>query len=248
MNEKDRVLSVEKAIDLLNCYSIDKKELSIQDFVSLSGHKRTTVYRLLNSLILKGIISQKTATGTYQLGLPLLHYSSIVSESLNLREAAWETLQELSTQTQETINLNIIENDRRVCIEKIDSVNMIREKVSIGQSYHLLKGANGKVLLAFSPKEYMDHLINQLKKEEDKQKIINELLLIRQKGFAFSKNEPIEGAFALSAPIFTHENKLAGSISISGLSSTLNQEKKAYYISCILTATKKVSGKLGHIH
>lgn len=245
MNEKDRVLSVEKAADLLFCFSKEKRKLSLQDFVKITGWKRTTLYRLLNSLVLKGLIKKDKSSGTYELGLPLLRLSSLVSDGLELRKESWEVMNDLSQSTNETINLNICEDARRVCIEKIDSGNMIRQHITVGQSYSLLNGASGKVLLAFSPNEFIEGYLFQHLNEAERQSVHQELEAIRQQGFAFSKNERVDGAFALSAPIYTQHQLLAGCLTIAGLSSTINEEKQTNYTFRIIEATKLISIKMG---
>lgn len=249
LNNKDRVQSVEKAADLLYCFLNHRKELSLKELVELTGWKRTTIYRILNSLVIKGFVNKNHSTGTYSLGLTFLNFGALVSERLDLREKAMKTMKELSASTNETISLNIIEDQCRVCIEKIDSQNMVRHHISIGQFYSLLKGASGKTLLAYSSQRFLHEYycskeilsLNKTKLSE----LENELNIIRNQGYGFSKDERVKGAFAVSAPIFFHDGELAGGLTISGLSSTMNEEKKSYYISQLKKAVQIISKNMG---
>ncbi|WP_424236883.1 IclR family transcriptional regulator [Bhargavaea ginsengi] len=235
MKDKERVMSVEKAMSLLFAFRHNKRRMTIQDFVSHTGYSRPTLYRLLNSLMVTGMIS-KDHEGFYHLGTPILQLSSIIHEDLDIRKSARPDMEALFNQTGETITLNILENGSRVCIEKIDSRNLIRQEVIIGKAYPLDRGATGKVLLAYTT----EHAVIDSKSEND-----SNLNTIRKNGYAHSSNERLDGVFSFSAPLFDSGNHLSGCLSLSGLSSNLTEEKIMTYPRHLKQAANSVTEKLG---
>ncbi|KZE38828.1 hypothetical protein AV656_07960 [Bhargavaea cecembensis] len=235
MKDKERVMSVEKAISLLFTFGHDQRKMTIQDFARHTGYSRPTLYRLLNSLMVTGMIS-KDHDGCYHLGTPILQLSSIINEDLDIRKSARPDMEELFNQTGETITLNVLENGSRVCIEKIDSRSLIRQEVIIGKAYPLDRGATGKVLLAYTT----EHAVIDSKSEND-----GDLNTIRRNGYAHSSNERIDGVFSFSAPLFHSGNHLAGCLSLSGLSSNLTEEKMMDYPRHLKKAANSVTEKLG---
>src|SRR5690554_1179527 len=115
----ETVQSVERAIDLLFCFSLQEPELTINDFVTKTGLNRTTVFRLLNSLKEKDLIIKDEELGVYRLGLAFVGFGQIVTENLDVRKVALPILKRLSQITNETVSLNFLQAKRRVCVEKV---------------------------------------------------------------------------------------------------------------------------------
>ena len=53
----------------------------------------------------------------------------------------------------ETASVYIAEGDSRICLDHVESTHSLRRVIPIGESLPLYKGAAGKVLLAWAPKE-----------------------------------------------------------------------------------------------
>lgn len=247
MKANDSVQAVERAVDLLYCFSLKKPELTINDFVTQTNLKRTTVYRLLASLMNKGLVVKNEIAGTYKLGTPFLIFYQIVNETLDIRMEALPIMKELGDLTNETVSLNIIQGLSRVCIEKIDGTEDIREFIKLGFPYPIFKGASGKLLLAYSSDDFVEQVLQSFSNEGiDKEAFIKELHKIKEQGYAFSMNERIVGAFAISTPIFGLKNELLGGLSISGLSMRLTDTSIQKMIDNAIIAAKTISRKMGN--
>ncbi|WP_209124260.1 IclR family transcriptional regulator [Alkalihalobacillus sp. BA299] len=251
IKQNDKVQSVERAIDLLYCFSLQQPELALQDFIDKTGLKKTTVFRILNSLKTKGLIIKNESTGTYKLGIPLLGLSQIVSEGLDVRQEALPIMKMLSTEIKETVSLNIIQAKHRVCIEKVEGQEDIRQFIKLGYPYPILRGASGKILIAYSDQVLLDELINDWNEFNEipikKVQLEEELKKIRLDGYSFSKNERAVGAYSISAPIFNVNNQLIAGLSVSGLTTRLTAEDKQIYIQKLKKASYEISKQMGYI-
>jgi len=249
--DRDKVQSVERAIDLLLCFSVQKPELKLNDFIEKTNLKRTTVYRLLSSLQSKGMLMKNEENGTYKLGLPFIGFAQIVSENLDMRQEALPVMKKLADETKETVSLNVIQATRRICVEKVDGIEDIRQFIKLGFPYPILKGASGKLLLAYASDFFVKEVVHEWETSSneiiDLSRLKEELALIRDQGYAFSMNERVMGAFAISTPIFGVNDQILGGLSISGLSIRLTEEKKRSFIEKALDATKEISRKMGAI-
>ncbi|MFD1414519.1 IclR family transcriptional regulator [Oceanobacillus jeddahense] len=245
MDNKNNVQSVERAVDLLFCFSMDEYELSISDFVDKTKLNRTTVFRILQTLKVKGIIIQNEQTGLYRLGYEFIRMAQIVNENLDIRQDALPYLKKLSKETKETVSLNIIRAKRRICIEKVDGTEDIRQFVELGYPYYLVKGASGKVLLAFNSKEYAEEALKEWESVHgtiiNREEFYQELESIRENKVAISDSDRVFGAYSVSAPIIGPDEKPIAGISISGLSIRLTEEKKAVYKKLIRDTAIEIS-------
>lgn len=247
MKERQIVQSVERALDILNCFSIDEPELTINDIMKKTGLTKTTVFRLLDTLKYKNFIERDESKLTYRLGMQLLRLGHAAKETIDIRNEALPIMEYLSKQTGQTISLNIVYDQHRICIEKIDGTSEIREIIKLGYPYLIVKGASGKVLLAHMDQETVDKIIQNLENEEiNRKKLLEELKKIKKAGYAYSVNERINGAFAISAPIFGSDHKLLAGISISGFAIDLQEQDIKQYKQLILEKSKALSIKLGY--
>lgn len=72
-NEKSvyRVQSLERALDILNCFTFQNREMSLSEVVKLTKLNKTTAKRLISNLTYRGYLQQDLNTKRYQLGLRL---------------------------------------------------------------------------------------------------------------------------------------------------------------------------------
>ncbi|KMJ55576.1 hypothetical protein AB685_26520 [Bacillus sp. LL01] len=245
----DTVQSVERAIDLLYCFSINEPELSINDLVEKTGLKRPTVFRLLTSMKEKNLIVRDENTGVYKLGLPFIGFGQIVSETIDVRKEAVPILKALSKQTNETVSLNIIQERRRVCVEKVDGMGDIRQFVRLGYPYPLVRGASGQIFLAYSDQEFIEQVLTEWKEnngdEVNRAKYFDNLMKIKKDGIATSKNDRAFGAYSISAPVFNVTGQMIAGLSMSGLAARLTDEMEKEFKDLVVKSALHLSQKLG---
>ncbi len=109
---------------------------------------------------------------------------------------------------------------------------------SAGLDLRLTVGASGKVILAHMP-------ASLAKVDFDPRKYARELALIKERGFAISKDELIQGAVAVSAPFFDGTGRVAGSLSVFGPSARLGPSQVAKFGKLLLRETQQISQVLG---
>ncbi|WLD93702.1 IclR family transcriptional regulator [Alkalihalobacillus sp. AL-G] len=245
------VRAVDRALEILNCFSSKKSQLSIGEICGITGLTKSTSFRLLASLEHKGFIEKDEKSHQYKLGVKLLELGNVVQESFNLRDSALPVMKDLAEKTGETVNVNIIQGHNRVCIEKIDGKHALRKVSEVGLLLPLYRGASGKLLLAFCEPDQIIEILNIAKDHQTPHDYINnlkiELFTIREKGYSTSVNERLDGTASVSAPIRDHTGNVIAGITISGPSIRFTDEKIAQFIEDVIGAGKSISSRLGYV-
>lgn len=247
-NDKSIVRSVERALQLLKCFSFEHKEMSLATLSKISGLPKTTVFRLLTCLEEQGFVEKDTLTQNYKLGLVLFQLGNIVASNMELRKVSIPIMEELAEKTGETININIVRDNKRVCIEKKDGSHDLRQFIEIGKSVPLYRGASGKLLLAFLPEEQKFEILESAKDDLRKsiEQMVAELDEIKRKGYAVSRDERVLGAAAVSTPIFDYTGKLVAGLTISGAAVRFTKERIDEFIKLAIDGALRISQALGY--
>lgn len=241
------VQSIERASKILECFSLDKPVLSFTELVKGTNLSKSTLSRLLSTLLNLEYIKQDHLTEKYSLGFKLFNLGSIVSANISLRKVALPHMHQLCEELKETISLNIIERDERVYLEMVESPEDLRNFVKVGQRNSLFSGASGKLLLAFTEAGASEKLIENNIVFDSKQRkdLKEELAIIRDKGYVFMEEGRVKGTFVCSAPIFDHTNKCSGSLTVAGPIHRLQEKREDYIITRTLETCSSISRELG---
>ena len=110
----------------------------------------------------------------------------------------------------------------------------------------------GKVILANLPRNEVIDIIQQtgLPRHTEKtitteKELLENLVMIKQRGFGIEREENETGITCIAAPIFNHRGEIAGAISISGTALRMNDDKIAAIKDKLIEVGTKVSQRLG---
>lgn len=245
------IKSIKKAIDVLDCFSIDKDVLGVADISRMTGITPSTVSRILSTLRRKHCVEIDPKSGRYCLGTKVYGWAQIVHSRLKLSEVALPAMGELRDACGEEVALYIREGISRICIAKVDSTYNVAKKTTIGVPLPFHCGAAGKVLLAYQPVAIRKRLISMPLEQytpftiTDPTVLEEELEKIRDEGVAYSTSEREVGAYSIVAPVRNGFSEVVASLSISGPQFRLSEEKVAVYKKLVQDAAEKISVNLG---
>ncbi|BCJ86965.1 IclR family transcriptional regulator [Effusibacillus dendaii] len=216
--EKGTVRSVERALDILLCFSGMEMELGLSDIAKKVNLHKSTVHRLLTSLESRGFIRRHPQTEKYRLGWSVLELVSNVYQSDDLSSIVLPEMTQLRDEVGETISLYIRVGNERIRTQAVESNQPVRRVANIGQRLPLHVGASGKVLLAWLDSHLLDEVMNDPSWPKDlpKRPFKEALQQTREKGYAISIEERETGAAAVAVPIFGRDKQIVAALSISG--------------------------------
>src|SRR5437660_1256543 len=98
--------TVGKAMSLLELFTTAKPEIGLSELARLSNFDKATARRLLVSLMDHGLLEQDRETRLYRLGAGLVRLARIRESQFPLLPVAMPILQDLASQTGETVHLS----------------------------------------------------------------------------------------------------------------------------------------------
>jgi DNA-binding IclR family transcriptional regulator len=223
------------------------------DLAQVLGVDRSTAYRLLYTLKVKGYLDQDPTTHEF---LPnpskFFALSSEVAGPMNWSAIATSFLQVLRDRTRETANLGVLQEHEVVYVGQVQGQEALIVNHSLGTRRPLHCSALGKAILAFLPTAEAEWLIRQTQLTAktprtitDPQALRQHLRQVRRQGFAVDDEETFEGVRCIAAPILNHQGQVIASMGISGPSTRMTLERIATLAEIVVEAAGQTSAALG---
>ena len=231
MAEKTGVQSVERIFQLIEQLAAHPTGVSLQKLAGETGLAKSTVHRLLASLVSLGYAAQEPETGRYRLTLKMFELSSGIVNSMEIMDVAKAHLERLSQRTGEAVHLVIRDARDIVYIYKTESGPM-RMSSRVGLRSPLYCTGVGKAILATLPPEEVEDVWNHssLKKLTsrtvvDLTEMQDQLAEVRANGYAIDDEENEVGVRCVAVAIPGPDGRAESAFSISGLAPYMTPER-----------------------
>ena len=217
------------------------------------GEPRTTVYRLIRSLVGVGFVEPGSHRGTYRLGLRLFRLGGAVVARFDERQAALPQMEHLHDVTGETVFLCVRRGLQAVCIERIEGSHVVSLALRLGGALPLHAGAAPRALLAAEPRAAWDQYADSAGDLEaftpatprTRAQLCEELEAVRRQGYSVSDGDVTVGIAALGAPIRDVRGTVTAALSISGVRETILGDRAEEMVALVTSAADAVSIALG---
>jgi DNA-binding IclR family transcriptional regulator len=251
--KQTQINSVEKALLILLAFQKERTSWGVRELSAHLGFSPSTVQRLLQTLKLHNFISQDHESRQYHLGNIYFKFIQILQNTYPIIQTSIPFLKRLLLNTQETVHLNILDENERVCIHSLESSQPLKASMPIGSKSPLYAGASSKCLLAFSTEAFQAEYLNKIELTPvtthtitAKDRMFEELRFIKEKGYAKSLGERNPGLGSLSAPIFDYRGVLLGSFSLAIPEIRFNDaDYQNFCLQNLLEITRELSKTMG---
>jgi DNA-binding IclR family transcriptional regulator len=166
---------------------------------------------------------RRSESGLYALGPEITRLNGLAASSFSLEAEVMPALEKLGAKTKETAAFHVRRDDRRVCLYRVDSPQLLRDHGRVGDIFPLDRGAGGRVLLAFSGAKGALY---------DK---------IRRDGFVALVGDRLPEIAGISAPVFGAGGELVGAITLT----LPTYRYKDKWLEPVREAAAAVTAKLG---
>jgi DNA-binding IclR family transcriptional regulator len=246
------IQSLEKGIDILFLFTQGMPYLDVDQICAMAGIPKSTCYRFLSTFKRKGLVEVDSNYGKYKLGIRLLKLESSIMGSLDVARVALPYMQELSRISGETGQLVLLSKDEGVCVEKVESPDVLRVMPDKGTVIGLHSGASGKVIMAYLTDGERDRIIAEKGLKQytpntltDPESLKAHLADIRRIGYATSDQEMYPGVKAVAAPIFDYNGRAIASVCVAGPRERFSEEKVTWLSEHVIRAARNITGNLG---
>ena len=250
----DTVQSVDRALAILGIVS-QHNQIGITDICKALDLNKTTVYRLLSTLMNNGYIEQVKGSNKYRCTFKLFEMGNKRIQDLDLLEEAKPALEKLADLTKETVHLVVEEGTEIVYIHKVESTNTIRMHTWVGKKNPMYRTAVGKAILAFSDKEKAIDIWNKSEIVQNTpytitniNDFLEQLVLVRKNGYAIDNEETEIGIRCVAAPILDFSKNVIGALSISIPTIRFPENEIEVYGNHVKKCSEVISKKLGYIY
>jgi len=237
--------SVKRTLAIFESFSATRPSLTLQEIANQIGLPKSTTFRIVQSLDKAGYLI-RLENQQYCLSFRFTKLAGLVKSTLDIRQIARPLMIELGEEVSETVTLNTLRGQYRVCLDVVETSSLLRSNTSPGAQVRLVDGATAKVLMSYMPAKSLDSALNYAAKasKRTKQQYLAELKRIRTHEVSVTHGERAVGLTAVAAPIRDVNGEVKYCLTIAGPTARMEPAIDVY-VRAVTRTAKDISGRLG---
>jgi len=244
--------SLEKALEILLSYIPHNAEMGTFELSERLGFHRSTVNRLLHVLEKRGFVEQNPDTKKFILGHTILELGAAVHQSLNghLTRIAIPLVDALRDRLRETVVFEVAGPTHTNIAHIAEGPGPIRIKGSVGERHGYNAAAGAKAILAYSPPEFQERVLDkELPRFTPKtithhETLKHQLRKIKVQGFAFDDEERNTEIRAFGCPVLNYERRPVGAVVVAGPVHRITWKRRSEIVPALKETAAMISAQL----
>jgi DNA-binding IclR family transcriptional regulator len=229
-------------------------EIGVRELAAAMKVAPSSAHRLLIGLTEEGFMRQNPETGRYELGLEFLRLAYLASSKSPLRQRALSHMRALVDACNETALLGIYDPVRQEMLfgASVESMHQLRYVIELNKWSPVYTGASGLAILAFLDEAHVQNIIQRTRLSPltqhsitESYKLVAELETIRQRGYALTRGQRIQGAVGLAAPIFGSNGEVIGDVCLTIPEQRFDAASQDHLIGLLLECTNRITIDMG---
>lgn len=237
------VRAVVRVMDILDLLQHSPNGRSLLEVSEAAGLPRSSTYRYLSTLETRGYVQRDGASGPYRFGLAFLPSHGRHLEVLAAR--ARPVMEELRDRLGETINLGVLDGNRVVYLEILESNKAVRLAARRGDRDPLHSTALGKAIASRIGRDEVVAILaaEGMPKRTSKTityeaRYLSELDKIRAQGFALDLGENEEDGRCVAVPLAN--SRVLAAISLSAPAPRLEADLMEGIAAELMSAARRI--------
>ncbi len=213
---------IERIFDIFELLAKSEQPMSLTEIVIESTMSKTTVYRLLQTMSVRGYV-QKSRNNRYSLGFKFMELASSHINHLELQTQAKPYLAALYSELNLSVHLGTLDGDKITYVEKLDLYPLRSINANVGYKTPAYCSSIGKCLLSCLSGEELDKILYECKFHKFTERTIvnlyefkKHLKEVRKQGWAIDNEEHMPGHRCVGAPIFDYLGNGIAAVGVSG--------------------------------
>ena len=225
------VASVEKAFKLLSVFGKGQDKLTLSQIAEISGFDLSSAQRCTHTLVTLGYLQKEQETRRFSLTLKNLDLASNFLSGHRLINLAMPYLMHLSKETEETVNLTLLDGEEIVFVSRFLSRHMLNTDVVIGTrmpayctapGIAILSRLDEKVaeacMMASRPRAITEHTTWRLPD------LMEKIRISKKQGFATQFEEFYHGDASIAAPVMDSKGYPLAAVNVAVSLSRYNRD------------------------
>lgn len=246
------VKSAERVLDLLEFIGEHPDGKTFTELSLELGIPKSSLHALLDVLASRSYVELEPHSKNYTLGLRLWETGQAFEEHHNVIREAPAVLDWMVEQVNETAQLAKLIRFENIYLAKVDSTHPLRLQSEVGVRLSAHATGVGKALLAqlpdadviarFGDGDLQSYTKNTLSSVAA---LLDELQLVRERGFAIDNEEYTPGVFCIAVPVFDNGGKASSAVSISLPFMRAERSGLATILSTVAAGSLRISERCG---
>ncbi|MDH7795990.1 MULTISPECIES: IclR family transcriptional regulator [unclassified Beijerinckia] len=245
------VRSVGVALDVLETVAFSNEELGVTQIADRLGLTKGSVHRHLLTLVERGYLKQNVQTARYSIGSKSRILARAAPE-IDLIQTAEGPMRDLRDSIGQTVVLSTMSPRGALVHFAVPSASPIEIGVRPGSELSFPSSAQGRILLAYSPRPFQERILARDIEKLTNRTITDRTLLeaelgkIVRQGFASAPEETMLGINAVAGPIFDEDDTIIGSVAVVGSIQFLPAEPDEQTVAALKECAEQISRRMGY--
>ncbi|WP_105616198.1 IclR family transcriptional regulator [Vallitalea okinawensis] len=247
------VQSVDRALEILELLSCHVDGLAIKEISEKLELHKSTVHRLLGTLIYKGYVEQNELNNRYLVTLKLFQLGSRKVENTDVIETSKPYLNQLAQFSGEVVHLVLRDGTDIIYVDKVEGNQTIRMHSKIGNRSPMYCTGVGKAIMSTLEEDEIKMIWENSEIKRLTEHTIIELAEMHQtieqiklSGYALDNEENELGVKCVAVSIKDYRGISIAAISISGPKERMTNEKIITYSQKLKKSCQEISERLGY--
>ena len=196
--------------------------LPLTEIASRTQLPMPTAFRVVRTLVADGFL-EETDSGSYGLGVASLRLGFAALGGMDLIRVAEPALRRLARNTNETVNLGILDDVETLYLQRIRNTDLVTADIRVGSSLPAAAASMGKLLLAFLPDDILADRLTRLDYSyaqgpnaiRNADEFRREIESVRTQQWASQDEELAYGLRSIAAPVRDHSGSVIAAVNIA---------------------------------
>jgi DNA-binding IclR family transcriptional regulator len=242
-------LVLHKITKILNCFTVEAPDPTLQDLIRSTGLPSSTCQRLVQDLVYEGFLERDG--DRYRIGIALVRWATPGTLGLDVVRLLKPVLQRLRDETGETACLYVRDGVFRTVVAVAETRHVVMRPFMVGMVMPIHAGAPGKVFLAFDPAARRDLEGAELASftpltPASLEELDRQVAVARERGFYAAFGERHADVGSIAAPVFDHAGDLAVVVGLGFPTQRVTESDVARLGPVVARAAEEASERLGY--
>lgn len=259
------ILNVKMALELLEMLAESQVPLTLPSLAEGIGFSRSKTFRVLATLIEKGLVHREAESGGYRLGANILVLGQKFLASsnrasspdpdptisgANLVSVAHPIIEGLARKHDEAVYMTVFKDNEVLFLNMVDCIQPVRAETFLGRKFPFFTNAAGKVMKAVDSWDLLERLCKRDERRDrrpDLVQLAREMKDIRASGVAVDDGGMGDGIISVAVAVRDYAGMVVGAITMLGPSFRMLTERiENEIIPSMLEGAELLSERFGY--